>query len=66
MGERTCEGVTELMAKYKICFSGFAYVEADSEESAIDKYFDDGAIYEESGVDSVSEIDDFIVEVNHD
>ena len=51
------------MAKYKVCYSGFAYIEADSEEEAIEIYDDDdyGIIYEEKQVDKVEEIDYFVI-----
>lgn len=51
------------MAKYRVNYSGFVYVEADSQEDALEAYFDGDTIYEESGVDSVEEIDEFDVEM---
>ena len=51
------------MAKYKVSFSGFAYVEAQSEESALEAYFDGETVYDESGVDNVVEVYEFSVEV---
>lgn len=48
------------MAKYKVYYSGFAYVEADSEEDALEDY-EDFAAYEERHIDSVEEVDDFII-----
>lgn len=48
------------MARYKVCFSGFAYVEADSKEEAMDEY-EWSAIYEEKSVDSVEEVEEFEV-----
>lgn len=50
------------MAKYKVYFSGFAYVEADSQEEAEDIYADE-AIYEEVEVTDTEEVDEFVVEV---
>ena len=46
------------MAKYKVCYSGFAYVEADTPEEAEDNY-DCDAVYEERQTDSIEEVDDF-------
>lgn len=48
------------MAKYKICYSGFAYIEADSEEEAMEDY-EDFAAYEERHIDSVEEVDEFTI-----
>lgn len=48
------------MPKYKVCFSGFAYVEADNEEDAADGY-DFGSVYEETEVTSVEEVDEFVI-----
>ena len=48
--------------KYKVNFSGFAYVEADSEDEAIDLYID-LPVYSEQTVTSVEEVDDFVVEI---
>lgn len=49
------------MAKYKICFSGFAYVEADDKEEAIEKLDDREEIFLEYQMDSVDEVDEFVV-----
>ena len=51
------------MAKYKISFSGFAYVEANSEEDAIEMFDDDLDIFREQRIDAVTEVDEFTVEV---
>ena len=48
------------MAKYKVYFSGFAYIEADSMEEAEDNY-DFEAVYEEQQVDMIEEVDEFLV-----
>lgn len=49
--------------RYKVYCSGFAYVEADSEEEAKDIVLDDdGVIYSEYRIDSVEEVDEFIVD----
>jgi len=50
------------MAKYKVRFSGFAYVEANSPEEAMDEY-EWSAIYEEISVDSVEEVEEFGVRI---
>ena len=49
------------MAKFKVYYSGFSYVEADSPEEAASCYEYD-AIYEEWNVDGVEEVDDFEVD----
>lgn len=49
--------------KYRVSFSGFAYVEADSAEEAEELYFDGGEIYEEYEVTEIEEVDEFAVEV---
>lgn len=50
--------------KYKVNFSGFAYVEADSKEEAKEKVlYEDDAIYSETQVDSTEEIKEFEVEL---
>ena len=46
------------MAKYKVYYSGYAYVEADSAEEAAESYEYD-SIYEEFNVDGVEEVDEF-------
>lgn len=55
--------------KYKVYCSGFAYVEADSEETANSEeeakdivLDDDGVIYSEYRIDSVEEVDEFVVD----
>ncbi len=48
------------MAKYKVYYSGFAYIEADSEENAIEDY-EDFAYYEEKHIDEVEEVDEFVI-----
>ena len=47
------------MAKYKVCYSGFAFVEADSEDEAEKEYWDGLAIYEDKSIDLVMEVDEF-------
>lgn len=50
------------MAKYKVYYSGFAYVEADDEERAKDHY-DFDYDYKEEQIDNVEEVDEFSVEL---
>lgn len=53
--------------KYKVSFTGWAYVEADSEEEAREKVmYEDDAIYKEEECTSVEEMDDFVVNLNAD
>lgn len=47
------------MSKYKVCYSGFAYVEANSEAEAQDMYDDGMVTYEEKSIDCVVEVDEF-------
>lgn len=47
--------------KYKINFDGFAYVEANSAEEADDKFVMDDCVYSELCVESIEEVDDFVV-----
>ena len=48
--------------KYKVSFSGSAYVEADSPEEAEEKaMYEDDAVYEEKKCESVEEVDEFAV-----
>lgn len=48
--------------KYKVSFSGFHYIEADSPEEAEEKaMYEDEAIYSESTVDSIVEVDEFSI-----
>lgn len=51
------------MAKYKVYYSGFAYVEANNPEEAKDNCFDGFTVYEEEQIDNVEEVDDFFVEL---
>ena len=50
------------MAKYKVSFSGFAYIEANDEEEAKDLLYFDEFSYKETQIDEVEEVDDFVVE----
>lgn len=51
------------MAKYKVEYEGFMYVEAGSREEAEEKYFNGDSIYEETGSYEIFEVSDFTVEV---
>lgn len=52
------------MAKYKVSYSGYVYVEADTAEEAEEKVFDEvEEIYSEKQVDAVIEMDEFDVEL---
>jgi len=48
--------------KYKVIFSKWAYVEADSEDEAMDKAADGDTVYEEEEAIEASEVDEFVVE----
>lgn len=50
------------MAKYKVYYSGFFYVEADSMEEA-EELYDTNYIYEEEHIDGVEEVDEFDVDL---
>ena len=48
--------------KYRVSFSGWAYVEAESEEEAEEKVmYEDDSIYEEKKCESIEEVDEFAV-----
>lgn len=47
--------------KYKIYFSGFSCVEADSEAEAEHLYSMGETIYDEQGIDDIEEVDEFII-----
>ncbi len=51
------------IAKFKIRYSGFAYVEADSIEEAEEMYSDRNTLYEEWQINEVIEVDEFNEEV---
>ena len=48
--------------RYKVKFSGFAYVEADSADEAEECFDNDEVAYKETSVDSIEEVDDFVME----
>ena len=45
------------MARFKVCYSGYAYVEADSKAEAEDNYNFGINDYEEKSIDLVLEVD---------
>ena len=47
--------------KYKVFYSGFAYVEADSPDAAEDKYWISESVYEEEEITEVVEVEEFSV-----
>ena len=48
--------------RYKVSYSGFYYVEADSPEEAAEKaVYEDAAIYNEVSVEKIEEVDEFSV-----
>lgn len=54
----------EMNMKYKVFYSGFVYVEADTAEETEEKTFDEvEEIYSEKQIDSVIEVDEFVVEL---
>ena len=50
------------MAKWKVSFKGFAYVEADTQEEAEEMYEEGGIVYEEKEVHT-EEVKKFEVQV---
>ena len=50
------------MAKFKVEFTGFVYVEADTKEEAIDKWEDGDYIYKEENPEEAYEVDEFEIE----
>lgn len=51
------------MAKYRVKYSGFVYVEADNIEEAEEMYDEGDTIYEESQIDGIEEVDEFAVDL---
>lgn len=49
--------------KYKVCYSGFAYIEADSMQEAEEMFEYDDFTYKEQNVDRIEEVDSFIVSI---
>lgn len=48
--------------KYKVSFSGFAYVEAETAEEAKELFQNGETVYEETAIDSTEAVDEFFVE----
>ena len=51
-----------MLKKYKVAFSGFAYVEAEDPEVAAENY-EDTCVYMETTIDSVEEVDEFVISI---
>ena len=51
------------MARYKVCYEGFAYVEADNEEEARENYENGYIIYGEEEINEVKKIRDFFINI---
>ena len=49
------------MAKFKVAFKGFAYIEADDVEEATEKFDDEDYSFCEYGIETVEEVDEFVV-----
>lgn len=49
--------------KYKVSFSGFAYVEAETAEEAKELFQNGETVYEETAIDSTEAVDEFFVEL---
>ena len=49
------------MKKYRVNYSGFAYIYADDIGDAKTNFDRDDAVFDEYSVDSIQEVDEFIV-----
>lgn len=49
------------MAKYKVTYSGFAYIEADDKEEAEEKFEDEEFVFSEYRIDEIAEVDEFAI-----
>ena len=49
--------------RFKVNFTGFAYVEADSEDEAIDKFNSGDEVYKEYEADSAEEVSDYLINI---
>lgn len=49
--------------RFKVNFTGFAYVEAESEDEAIDKFNSGDDVYKEYEADSVEEVSDYLIHI---
>ena len=48
---------------YKVKFGGFAYVEADTEEEAEEKFFDNMEFFKETGIAAIEEVDEATITI---
>lgn len=48
---------------YKVSFSGFAYVEADSAEEAMEKYNNDDFVYMEVNPGKAEEVETMVIDL---
>ena len=49
--------------KYKVSYSGFAYVEANDEDEAQMAYEDEDFIYAEQIIEAIEEVDEITVDI---
>jgi len=49
---------------YKVPFSGFAYVQADSKEEAEEKFGDDATVYKQIDIGDVEEVDEMPIDLD--
>ena len=47
--------------KYKVEYSGFCYVEADSKSEAEDLFFEDSFLYDDCEITNVEQVSEFVV-----
>ena len=52
------------MGKYKVEFSGFAYIDASSPLEAEELFHDGDTVYSEHSVTGVEEVDDFLIDLD--
>lgn len=53
------------MAKFKVSYHGFVYLEAEDEDEAFDLYDCHVGIYEEKEVTEIEEVDDFAIDISY-
>lgn len=51
------------MKKYKVSYSGFAYVLAENKQDAEDKFDNDNCTYGELHIESIDRVSEFVVEI---
>lgn len=49
--------------KYKVEYTGFCYIEADSESEAEDLFFEDDFLYDDCTITNVEQVSEFAVSV---